>query len=583
MQPDEKRLFVTGLLVGLLLSRALRALLSTVFYESLATLRLNETAAWTLVLLAPALAPLARRHPRAWLAAGGLASAALGFARFTEAYVPLAALAVGALLAILPPRASGALLVGIALDAALLVLGRSHDPTLGLLGSIVVLLAGAALVKEGGRADGEGGLWKKEGGRGKGEEGRGVLAGVGFAVLLAVEWAFLASPFSAARWAGLPAWGAASASLVGLVFGATRLRRGGAWVWVPGVAGLLDVALFDSPLVGLSLALAQAALGAAGARMVPRLDTPGAAFGMAATLAPLLFLLLFFPGLLGPSEWGFTAPVLALAALVLGLPRPAPPRAPRTPSALAAALLLALLLAPAAMPAPLDAPPEGRELTVVTWNVHQGFGNRGALDPALYAQVLVRLDADVVLLQESDTARLSSGGLDVVAYLADALGMHAAYGRVGPAILSRQPFVDTTREIPLWSLETTIDVDGQRVAVRSVHFGRNTQEREAQAQTLVEMPPGPTIIAGDLNLFGGLAEGPYVALTARYQDAWTAAGHERDDPAGFTFRIPPEPRRRIDMVLVEGFEVLSAERVRDAETMAASDHLPVLARLRLSP
>lgn len=571
MRSEEKRLFVAGVLLGLLLSRAMRAFLSTLFYESLATLRLNGTAAWTLVLLAPALAPLARRHPRAWLAAGGLASAALGFARFTEWYVPVAALAAGALLAALPSRLAGAALAGVALDAALLVLGHGHDLTLGIVGSLGALVAAGLLAQEGA-------AWHEPAARTRWSW----LAGVGFAALLAVEWAFLASPFAAARWAGLPAWGAASASLVGLLFGATRLRRGGAWVWIPGVVGLLDVALVDSPLVAVSLALAQAALGAAGARMVPHLATRGATLAMAATLAPTMFMLLFFPTPRGVSEWGFLAPLLALLALAVGLPRAAPPRQPRVPSALAAALVLALLLVPAVAPAPLDEPPAGRELTVVTWNVHQGFGNRGALDPALYADVLARLDADVVLLQESDTARLSSGGLDIVAYLADALGMQAAYGRVGPAILSRHPFVEPASEVPLWSLESAIKVDGERVAVRSVHFGRNDAERERQAETLVAMPPGPTLIAGDFNLFGGLADGPYATLTGRYQDAWTAAGHGRDDPEGFTFRVPPEPRRRIDIVFVEGFEVLSAERIRDADTMAGSDHLPVVARLRLA-
>ena len=588
MRAEEKRLFLAGLLLGLLLSRALRALLSTLFYESLVTLRLNGTAAWTLVLLAPLVAAALRAHPRAPLLVGALASAALPLARFTDAYVPVAAVATGTLLfgVALLGRALAAVLAGLALDAALLLLGRGHDVTLEGAGIWLAALAAAALVAAVWRSDPPPGDLPASPMPG--------LAGVGLAALFAVEWAFLASPYAAARWHGLPAWGAAFASLFGLVVGATRLRRAGAWLYAAGALALVDVALVRSPFAPLSLALAQASLGAAGARLGPALGRAWGAGAFGAALAGLLFVLLFFRSPLGLSEWGVVVPGLALVALLAALPAPRPVRAPRAAGGLASALVVALVLVAALAPTAMAPPPEGRELRVASWNVHQAFGNRGALDPGIYAEVLRGLDPDIVVLQESDTARLSSGGVDIVAYLAHALGMEAAYGRSGVAILTRLPLaqaepLDQTRDRE-WFLEAGLATSNGTLWIHGVHLGRDRALRMEQAQEILDaaaLREGPKILAGDFNscptgaCFGGRPSEPvYDTLTARYTDAWVAAGHDRADPAGNTHPTRA-PSRRIDLVLVEGLEVLESGPVLDERTRLASDHLPNFAILRL--
>lgn len=83
---------------------------------------------------------------------------------------------------------------------------------------------------------------------------------------------------------------------------------------------------------------------------------------------------------------------------------PRPPRARARSGATTAALLVAASAVAAALPAPID-PPSGDRIRVVAWNVHQAFGNRGALDPEIYAEVLRDLDADIIMLQESDGDR----------------------------------------------------------------------------------------------------------------------------------------------------------------------------------
>ena len=578
MRKEDARSFWVGLLLALLLARAIRALFSTLYYQSLATLRLNESALWMLVVLAPALALLIdRRGARASVLVAAVATSALPLTRFTPWHVPVAALATGAsLLALARAAALPGALAGLALDGALLVLGASADPLPGLavagaIGALLLVLA-----------------WRAEL---PARPPRGWAAGAAAAALVAAEVAYLASPYALGRWTASPAWLAMGASALGLAVGATRLRHAGRWVWVVGALALVDLAWARSPLVPLSVGLGQCALGVAGARLAPALCARGGAIAFAAVLAPLSFVLLYFRSPLGLSEWGALVPLLAVLACAPAVFETRAPRAARRLGAAPVAALAVLAVVAAALPAPIAQPSE-EEIRFVSWNVHFGFGNRGALDPAIYAEVLRGLEPDVVVLQESDSARLSSGGLDIVAYLARELDMRAAYGRSGAAVLSRFPFAEEPRPPEEeWSYEIALDVRGTTLWVHGVHLARSRDldEREAQVQALLADEHGPHhVIAGDLNAcpppacFGGRPSGDtYPRLTTRYEDAWVAAGNAIDDPRGFTHPAW-SPSRRIDHLLLEGVEALEVAPILDELTRAGSDHLPVFARLRIA-
>ena len=567
MKRDARDL-LAGAALGFLLATATRALLSTLFYLSLATLRLNATALTTLVLLAPALALVAPRARWTGVAAG-LATAALPLARFTPAYVPLAAVAVGLgalALAQLPRGALPGVVLGVALNGAALLPGVSHDPMLAAWAVLPALglaaLAGLARPPRDDPASG----W----------------AGAAWGALLAVELAFLASPYAAQRHAGAAPWAAAFAGVAGLAAGlVVGPRVPGRAALGAGVLGLAGLALASGPLSAVPLFLAQAALGAAAARL-PR--PHGVSLGAALTLG--LGGLLFWGAPMGGAEWALAMPLLALAPLVPLWRAPAAPAAPRRVGA--AVLLAALLAAPGLAPPPPAAQHAGDDLVVVSWNVHQGFGNRGALDPALYAGVLRRLDPDVLILQEVDTARLSSGGLDVAAYLADELGLRRATPPSGVAVLSRFPHVGEGT-VQGWTAVATLDVGGTPLHVRGVHLARNSAERHAQVDEILDATnrtPGPWVVAGDTNscpvgaCFGGRPpDGVHDRLATAFQDAWTAR-HDSGDPAGHTHPAW-SPRRRIDVMLVRGLEVVEAAPLRDDETVLGSDHLPMVASLRL--
>lgn len=569
--------FWAGLALGVLLGAALRAFLPSVFYLSLATLRLNGTAAWTLVLLAPLAAPWVRRSRWPALVAG-LAVAALPLVRFTGAWVPVAALASAfGLLAFarLPRPGLVGALAGLALGGLALVVGRSHDPMLGPWGSLVAVgLTALALP----RLD----LEESDAPR--------VPEGAAWGALVAVQVAFLASPFALGARLGVEPWMAGAASFVGLLVGATLLRRAPWWLLVPLAAwGLLDLALVTSGAFELvSLGALQVALAATAARMaLPH----GALF--APVVAGALFAVLFFGDPMGGSVWTHVVPLLCAVPLaVLALRRP-PLREPLVRGRLVAPALLGLLLVPLA-PAPVPAEPhEGDVVTVVNWNVHQGHGNRGALDPRTYAEELRALRPDVVILQEASTTTLSSGGLDVLRYLSEETGLRVAAAASGGAVLSRFPiaagWTGHDAAMPGYAVAVPLDVHGQTVWVQGVHLARNGAERRFQVEhalALANATPGPRILAGDLNscsaqtCFGGRpSDRMHDLLGVVYQDAWSAL-HDPDDPAGHTHPAW-EPRRRIDVVMVRDLEVLESRPVRDERSVHGSDHLPVLARLRL--
>ena len=576
----EGRPFYEGLALGILVALSLRALLPTLFYLSLATLRLNGTAIWMLALGIPALAaPLLARAPaRAarWLSLlAGAAVATLPLAHLTPNLPPLAALAAAVSLTALvaAPRESlpGAL-VGVAIGIAAVITGPEADPLLHAWGFIVPLLLGgfAFLVHH------------HDAPPAPAASPPHLLAGIAWATVLLAEMAYLASPHALAAHLRAPAWAAGAAALAGLVAGMLLADRARAWLALAAVA-LVDVALAWSPLGVLSLALVQAGIGFAAARL-PRPH----AWTFGPTLAAASFGVLFFGQTLGSGEWRLLLPLLAAPALLTAfLPGEISRIGARAVAPLA---LAALLLIPSVVPAAPPPEPASDELRVVNWNVHQGFGNRGGLDPTLYAAVLRDLEPDIVILQEAYAARLSSGGIDMLAYLARELRMHPIRPAPGVAILTLHPLAqDAAPASEGWTVRAPLDVDGRTVWVQGVHLARSSSERVRQAETLLaiaNMTDDPIILAGDLNscptntCFGGRpSDGIHERLATGFDDTWTVHA-DAEDPRGNTHPAW-EPRRRIDVIMVRDMEVISSEAVRDTRTTRASDHLPVLARLRL--
>lgn len=124
-----------------------------------------------------------------------------------------------------------------------------------------------------------------------------------------------------------------------------------------------------------------------------------------------------------------------------------------------------------------------------------------------------------------------------------------------------------------------------RLGVLSCHLSLQTDERQAQGRMLLRqlaaLGTEHSVAAGDLN------ERPrgrtFRALAGELQDGWAVR------PWGGEYTSTPrEPHQRIDAVLASsGVEVLGCgvpaglPGVEDADLRAATDHLPVLAALRV--
>jgi endonuclease/exonuclease/phosphatase family metal-dependent hydrolase len=221
---------------------------------------------------------------------------------------------------------------------------------------------------------------------------------------------------------------------------------------------------------------------------------------------------------------------------------------------------------------------ESVDVRVVSFNTHRSFGGI-----ATVAQEIRALDPDIVLLQEIDRFHGRTGGIDQVAYFAEALGMEGAFspnvvqgnGQYGTAILSRFEIVDSGR-FPLpnsaggeprglqWA---GLEVGGQEVRVYNTHLqNKLVGLREAQARHVAGILAGeeqPTILGGDMNATANTPTlGP---LLAQLVDAWPVAGSgpEGTGPNG----------SRIDFVMASPtLEPRSAQAMRSS----VSDHARVV-------
>jgi endonuclease/exonuclease/phosphatase family metal-dependent hydrolase len=250
----------------------------------------------------------------------------------------------------------------------------------------------------------------------------------------------------------------------------------------------------------------------------------------------------------------------------------------------ALAVLLALVgfvLQPAVNPQPVDP----RRLTIMTYNIHQGFGMDNRLDPEEIAGAVRQADPDVLGLQEADAGRVPSMSIDEVLWLSRTLNMYSAYGpswdsSYGVAVLSKYPIIQETRHLLTSAkqqrscLETTIDLGARTLTFYSVHLGLDSQERERQLDEVLSYTlraKAPKIIVGDFNANPDSHE--IGRVREQFDNAFELGG------IGHGYTSPADaPAEIIDYVFVSpGIQVASAEVVNSL----ASDHLPVAAQVQL--
>jgi endonuclease/exonuclease/phosphatase family metal-dependent hydrolase len=237
-------------------------------------------------------------------------------------------------------------------------------------------------------------------------------------------------------------------------------------------------------------------------------------------------------------------------------------------------------------------------IRIATYNVHKCRGLDGRVRPERIAEVLGEIDADILALQEVISAPDRRGGEDQAGFLAKEMGLKFVLGETrrrngrpyGNLVLSRYPIhavanydISAPGREPRGCLRADLGIDrNTTIHVFNVHLGTSYFERRHQARRLIGSSilghpwlNGPRIVLGDFNEWTrGLASR---LLTARLKtiDVRAHLGSRRTYPGLL-------PLLYLDHIYFDRhFEVKKLELHRTKAALVSSDHLPLVAELRL--
>ena len=225
------------------------------------------------------------------------------------------------------------------------------------------------------------------------------------------------------------------------------------------------------------------------------------------------------------------------------------------------------------------------EFSVATYNVHRWSGMNGASTPdaARAGFVISELGADVIALQE---VLRPFEGEDPLERIADALHLHVAFatarvhrlGELGNAILSRWPITSVfTLDLTFSNVERRSAIAAQfttnagPVAIVATHLALVDRTRQQQVEQLLGHPrlQGPVVLLGDMNAW-------------RRCKATRALDEELGGGQRFPRTFPAaSPMLALDRVYARGASVTEVAAHKTPAARRASDHLPVVARVKI--
>lgn len=232
-------------------------------------------------------------------------------------------------------------------------------------------------------------------------------------------------------------------------------------------------------------------------------------------------------------------------------------------------------------------------LRVVTYNVHRCRGMDRRTRPDRVAAVLREIDADVIAVQEI----VGSGpqGGSQIEEIGAALGMGWVMAttrqlrgqQFGNAVLSRLPIVHHVQHDLSWKTceprclqRVDIEAQGHTLHVYNVHLGTAILERRHQAQRLASIVAdrhvgGPKIVLGDFNEWMRGLTTTLLSDHLKSVDLKDYLRRRRTYPGLF-------PILHLDHIYYAGrLEIVHVELERTRKSLVASDHLPLVADVRL--
>jgi len=229
-----------------------------------------------------------------------------------------------------------------------------------------------------------------------------------------------------------------------------------------------------------------------------------------------------------------------------------------------------------------------REFQVATYNVHRwtGLNGRTRPDPARAGLVISELDADVIALQEVLRPLWREDPLE---QLADSLSLHVAFaatrvhrrGELGNAILSRWPIAGVSMlDLSFSRLERRVAVVAEfecatgMLSVVATHLALGDRTRHRQVRSLLDhrlLRDRPALLLGDMNAWRQ-------CKATRALDDAMGSHHNAKWPASFP---APRPVLALDRIYSRDAEVLQLRAHATRAAQRASDHLPIVARIRV--
>jgi len=242
----------------------------------------------------------------------------------------------------------------------------------------------------------------------------------------------------------------------------------------------------------------------------------------------------------------------------------------------------------------VDEPKRTRTVRVCTYNIHRGRGLDGRTRLERIAGVLAGINADIIALQEVIGASPLKAGQ--AAELGAALGMgwvmaptrHLRTALFGNVVLTRFPVRHHVQYDLTWKTcehrgvqRVDVALEDDTLHFYNVHLGTSLMERRNQAARLATLVhdrrvTGPKIILGDFNEWARhLGATDLLAERLQSIDLSQHLSRRRTYPGFF-------PILHLDHIYYEGqVEVLKVTLPKDRMAMIASDHLPLVADLRI--
>jgi endonuclease/exonuclease/phosphatase family metal-dependent hydrolase len=244
------------------------------------------------------------------------------------------------------------------------------------------------------------------------------------------------------------------------------------------------------------------------------------------------------------------------------------------------------------------------EINVMTFNIHHGKGTDGNVQLERIVDIIKKSKANIIGINEVDRFfSKRSHFMDQLTWLAKELGMHSFFSpsiskkardkdefrEYGNGLLSSFPINEaithSLKSSRLFTegrsvLEAILNVNSQQVKAIVSHLSLHSKTHQNQTEFIINKVKEdglPSLILGDWNMKPGHQR--WHLVTESLQDVWFEQSKRKDIGNGYTF--PSQyPRSRIDYIFTTQ-EFITQNAVVVKSNPTASDHLPVLASLRL--